>query len=100
MPFAILTTDKPDSAALRDRHQAAHKLYLDEHKHLLLAAGAMLDDEGSSAHGGILLLATDDRKEAEAFVSGDPFSHCGLFGSVRITRWRKAFFDGRRLVDL
>ncbi len=101
MPFAIITRDKPGSAGLRERHQGAHKRYLDAHNdRLLLAAGAMLDDNGASAHGGILLLDTDDRAEAEAFVAGDPFAQCGLFESVLITRWRKAFFNHERLVDL
>ena len=100
MPFAIITTDKPGHAAVRDDHQAAHKAYLDENKHRLLAAGAMLEDDGTTAHGGILIVDTDSRQEAEDFVQGDPFSHAGLFASVTITRWRKAFFNGERLVEL
>jgi uncharacterized protein YciI len=43
---------------------------------------------------------TDSREEAEEFVRNDPFSKAGLFESLVITRWRKAFFDGQRLVDL
>ncbi|NIP98794.1 MAG: YciI family protein [Akkermansiaceae bacterium] len=100
MPYAIITTDKPDHAHLRDAHQAAHKKYLDANKHRLLAAGAMLDDEGSAAHGGVLIVDTESRKEAEEFVKGDPFSEAGLFEKVMITRWRKAFFNRERLVDL
>lgn len=101
MPYAIITRDKPCHAHLRDAHQAAHKRYLDSHcDSLLLAAGAMLDDEGSTAHGGILIIDTDDRKVAEAFVRDDPFSEADLFDSVIITRWRKAFYNFSRLVEL
>lgn len=101
MAYAIITRDKPDSAHLRAEFQAAHKRYLDDHNDLLLlAGGAMLSDDGATPHGGILILDTDDRAAAEAFIAGDPFNTCGLFGSVFITRWRKAFFHHQRFVDL
>lgn len=100
MPFAIITQDKDGHAHVRNAHQDAHKRYLDEHKHLLLAAGAMLDDDGETAHGGILLVDVETREEAEIFVRNDPFRTAGLFGDVKITRWRKAFFDSERLVPL
>ena len=51
MPFAIITRDKPGHTDLRDQHQTAHKAYLDEHKAILLAAGAKLDDDGAHAYG-------------------------------------------------
>lgn len=101
MPFAIITRDKPGHAHVRETHQAAHKRYLDAHcSTLLLAAGAMLDDDANAAHGGILIIDTDSREIAEAFVRDDPFSKAGLFESVLVTRWRKAFFNFERLVDL
>ena len=100
MPFAIITTDKPGREQVRTEYQTAHKKYLDDNKHRLLAAGAMLRDDAVTAHGGILLVDTESREEAEEFVRNDPFSKAGLFESVVITRWRKAFFDEERLVDL
>lgn len=100
VPYAIITTDKPDHTHVRDAHQAAHKKYLDDNRHRLLAAGAMLNDNGDSAHGGVLIVDTGSREEAEEFVKGDPFSEAGLFEKVVITRWRKAFFNRERLVEL
>jgi len=100
MPYAIITTDHPDRAHVRNAHQSAHKKYLDDNKDRLLAAGAMLRDDGVTAHGGLLIVDTEKRKEAEEFVRNDPFSDADLFESVVITRWRKAFFNGERLVDL
>jgi uncharacterized protein YciI len=47
-----------------------------------------------------LLVDTESREEAEEFLRHDPFSIAGLFGTVTITRWRKAFFNRERLVDL
>ena len=100
MPFAIITKDKPDHAELRAAYQAEHKSYLDRNKRLLLAAGAMLKDDGLTAHGGLLVVDRPSREAAHAFVENDPFWAAGLFEEVVITRWRKAFFNGERLVDL
>jgi uncharacterized protein YciI len=98
MPYAIQTQDKKGSSQIRADNRAAHLEYLTKHKHLLLAAGAVIDDDGTGGHGGILLVDTDDRKEAERFAAEDPFTKAGLFEKVTITRWRKAFFNGERLV--
>lgn len=98
MPYVIITTDKPDSLALRDQVRAEHIDYLTLHKARLLAAGARIDDDGRGGHGGVIIHDTDDRAEAEAFIQGDPFTKAGLFETVQVTRWRKAFFAGERLV--
>jgi hypothetical protein len=100
MPFAIITRDKPGHTEVRVSHQSAHKAYLDQHREILLAAGAMLDDEAIEAHGGVLLVDVETRAAAEEFVRNDPFQAAGLFGEVLITRWRKAFFNRQRLVEL
>ena len=100
MPFAIITHDGPDSAAIRAEHGAAHRRYLDDNKALLIVAGAMLQDDATRPHGSIFIIDTEDRADAEAFLAGDPFSQAGLFESAEITYWRKAFFDHERLIDL
>ncbi len=98
MPDAIQTTDKPGSAQLRADTRAAHLDYLTKNKHLLLAAGALIDDDGTGGSGGVLIVDTDDRKVAEKFINDDPFTKAGLFSKVTVTRWRKAFFNKERLV--
>jgi len=98
MPYAIQTVDKPDSAALRAKVRDAHLKYLDANLHLLLAAGAVTSDDGTGGHGGILIVDTDVRKEAEDFIAGDPFTQAGLFEKVTVTRWRKAYFDKKKLI--
>ena len=37
------------------------------------------------------------RAEAEAFIAEDPFVKAKVFGEVKITRWRKGFFDHKRI---
>ncbi len=98
MPYAILTTDKPDSGALRAKVRDEHLKYLDANMHRLLAAGALTGDDGTGGHGGILIVDTDARKEAEDFIAGDPFTKAGLFQRVTVTRWRKAYFNKQRLI--
>ncbi len=96
--FAIQTTDKPGHAQLRTDLRPAHLDYLKSQQHRLVAAGALLEDDGTPSTGGILLIQATDRADAERFANDDPYTQGGLFESVKITRWRKAFFDGQCLV--
>lgn len=98
MPYVIQTRDKPDQGRLRADTRAEHLEYLDANKDKLLAAGALIDDDGTGGHGGVIIVDTDDRAEAERFIADDPFTKAGLFETVTVTRWRKAFFNFERLI--
>ncbi len=98
MPYAIQTKDKPDHGNLRAELRDAHLAFLNANLDKLLAAGAVIDDDGTGGHGGILIVDTDDRVEAEAFAADDPFTKAGLFESLTVTRWRKAFFNFENLL--
>jgi uncharacterized protein YciI len=98
MPFMIMTTDKPGAGPLREKLRAEHIAYLKSKLDLLLAGGALLDDAGQAASGGLLIVDTDDRAVAEQFIAEDPFTKGGLFSSTVVTRWRKGFFDGKALL--
>jgi len=98
MPYAIVTQDKPDSANIRAAARPAHVEYLTAHKDKLLAAGALIADDGTGGNGGILIVDTDERAEAERFIAEDPFTKAGLFAKVTVTRWRKAFFNKEKLI--
>jgi hypothetical protein len=98
MPYAIQTQDKPGTAELRAATRPAHLEYLTANQNLLLAAGALINDDGTGGNGGILLIDTDERAVAERFINQDPFTKAGLFQTITVTRWRKAFFDKKRLV--
>ena len=98
MPYAIITRDKPSSLEVRNRARAEHLEYLTRHQDKLLAAGAQTDDAGQGGYGGIIIVDTEDRAEAEAFIRDDPFTKAGLFAGIEVVRWRKAFFDKKRLI--
>src|SRR5262249_20665288 len=97
MPYLIDATDKPDSTALRAAERPQHMAYLDGNLARLIAAGAKLRDDGETAWGSLYLIDVDDRAAAEAFINNDPFQKAGLFGKVEISRWRKAFLDGKKM---
>jgi uncharacterized protein len=98
MPYAIITRDKPNSLQLRNDTRQVHVDYLTANKDKLLAAGAQVADDGQGGYGGIIIVDTEDRKEAEAFIHNDPFTKAGLFAGIEVVRWRKAFFDKQRLI--
>ncbi len=99
MPWMVETFDRPDSTELRSRLRPKHLEYLEANKSLLLACGAKLDDAGDAASGGLYLLDVDTREHARSFIENDPFFQGDLFERVAITRWRKAYLDGRNMLN-
>ncbi len=95
MPYIIETFDKPGHQQVRQAHRAAHLEFLDQHKELLLACGAKLDDDGKDLGGGLYVVALDSREQAQRFIEADPFHAAGLFERVTLTRWRKAYVAGQ-----
>jgi len=92
MPYAIVFFDKPGGADLRLALRPAHIDYMEANMSRVLASGGLLSDDGATGHGGIIILDTESREEAEAFVAADPFFTGGLYGDYTVSRWRKAFF--------
>jgi uncharacterized protein YciI len=96
--YVIETRYKEDSDDVYADCRARHLEYLTENVDKVLAGGALLDDDGTRPHGGVIILDTDDREEAERFIANDPFNVGGLFQSVTVTRWRKAYYNFERLI--
>jgi uncharacterized protein len=98
MPYVIETWDKTDGAATRASARPAHLDFLAANADKLIACGAKLHDDGSDMGGGIYVLDTEDRAEADAFIAADPFTAAGLFERVAVTRQRRAYVAGRCLL--
>jgi uncharacterized protein YciI len=94
MPYFIETYDKPDHYWLRLQERTAHLDFLALHADSLLACGAKLSDDESTASGGIYVVDVEDRGAAAAFIANDPFYKAGLFADVSIARWRMAYLVG------
>ena len=89
MLWTISCTDKPDTAAIREKTITIHREYLGSQKGILILAGATQTDDGNTAIGSLFVLNVNSRAEAKAFSDGDPFTKAGVFASVTITRMRK-----------
>lgn len=89
MLYVIYQEDGPDGAALRKLHRDAHFAYLERHKDILVLGGALLDEDGETRVGSVLIVNVPGRAEAEAFSRDEPLRKGGVFKSVKITRMRR-----------
>jgi len=89
MLWTISCVDKPDTAAIRDKHLQPHRDYLKSQKGILVLAGATQNDDGTQAIGSLFVVNVNSRAEAKKFSDGDPFTQNGVFAGVTITRMRK-----------
>ena len=89
MLYIIYQEDRPGARALREATRDAHLAYLEEHKDILVLGGGLLDEDGKTRLGSVLIINVPSRQAAEAFSASEPFRKAGLFGEVRITRMRR-----------
>ena len=89
MLWAIICTDKPNTAAARDAVLQPHREYLKSQKGILVLAGATRTDDGETAIGSLFVVNVKSRAEAKAFSDGDPFTRTGVFANITITRMNK-----------
>ncbi|KPF78204.1 hypothetical protein IP88_04630 [alpha proteobacterium AAP81b] len=86
--FAIHCIDKPDSADLRAATRQAHLAHINSKGDDVLVAGPLLRPDGR-AMGSLLIIAFDNRDDAVAFATADPYHQVGLFESRSVTNWHK-----------
>ena len=91
MQFAIYCKDKDGGLEIRKSTRPAHLRYLSAHADQLVYGGPMLSADGETPVGSLLIFDCPDRRAAEAFANGDPYSKAGLFQSVEITPIRQVF---------
>jgi uncharacterized protein len=89
MLWAITCEDNANTAAIREKHLAPHREYLQSQKGILVLAGATQSDDGKESIGSLFVVNVDSRAKAKAFSDGDPFTKNGVFKKVSIIRMRK-----------
>jgi len=89
MLYALLCTDKPNSADLRAAVRPDHLAYLDSLGAGLKFAGPFLNDEGGPI-GSLVMIEAADRSAAQGVADKDPYQKAGLFAAVEIKAWRWA----------
>jgi len=94
MPYLIQTSDDLEKTELRETLRQAHRDHLAAHAALILASGAILEDDGVSIVGGMTLLDTDDRATARQFADDDPYAQAGLHKHTMVVRWRRRWWEG------
>lgn len=90
--YLIYAIDRPGADDIRKKTRDEHMDYLQSRKEIVLA-GAKLSDDGETAGGSAFIVNVPDRKAAQAFSDGDPFTREGLFDSITITRVRKGIWN-------
>ena len=88
MFFAVYAIDKEDSLQLRMSTRESHLAYLANSP--LVFAGPLLDEQGNMC-GSLIVLDMQDISEVKDFTENDPYKIAGLFKSVEIRRFVKAF---------
>lgn len=87
MLIALIARDKPGALRIRLDTRDAHVAYL-KSSDAVTQAGPLLDSDGQMC-GSLIVLDVAGMAEAEAWVSGDPYGHAGLFESVELIPWNK-----------
>jgi uncharacterized protein len=89
--YAIVCFDRPDSAALRDSHRAAHQEFLKHHSARIVFGGPLKDAPEGASTGALIVVDCQTRAEAEALIHADPFYRHGIYESVSVRAFKQVF---------
>lgn len=94
MPYLIYARDFENMEVLREQIRDAHREHLRSIGDKLLVSGALLDEDGITVIGGLSLIDTDFRSEAEKFAYNDPYDKAGIRKETLILKWRQRWLNG------
>jgi hypothetical protein len=89
--YALICFDRPDSAALRDTHRAAHLEFLNTNSEKIVFGGPLKSTPDGPSTGALIVVDCATRKEAEAFIGADPFYRGGVYESVSVRAFKQVF---------
>jgi uncharacterized protein YciI len=89
--YAIVCFDRPDSAALRDAHRAAHQDFLKKNSARLVFGGPLKSNPDGPSTGALIVVNCATREEAEALIAADPFYRGGVYESVAVRAFKQVF---------
>lgn len=84
MLFAFMLMDKPGAGELRQQMRPLHKAYLAEMQDRIAFAGPLVDDDGNTMLGSLLVIDFPNRDAAHAWLAGEPFVQAGVFASTSV----------------
>jgi uncharacterized protein YciI len=88
MHFVIYCNDIENSAPLRAEHYPAHKAFLAEcakYDVKITLSGPLVQDDGETRCGSIIVIEAETRAAAENFHHADPFYKAGVWKSSAVT---------------
>ena len=91
--FVMIGHDRPGAFELRAQHHEAHVAYvtaLNEHGRIMLA-GPVKDDASEKSIGAVIVFDAFDLSEARKVVAADPYVGAGVFETLIVQPFRKAF---------
>ena len=100
MPYLIYAIDHDGMDDTREALRQQHRDHLASVGSKLLGSGALLDDDGEKIIGGLSILDTCDKQEAQRFADNDPYSLAGIRRQTRLVRWRRRWLDGEFLAGI
>lgn len=89
--YSIRALDKAGRAGLRALTRPVHLDHLAVHSGQIIAAGALLDDDGAGPVGSLLIVDMPSRPDVERFMEADPYFGAGLFESIEIRQIRLVY---------
>jgi uncharacterized protein len=89
--YAVICFDRPDSAALRDAHRAAHMDFLNANAARIVYGGPLRNSADGPSTGALIVLDCATLAEAEAVIGADPFYRGGVYESVSVRAFKQVF---------
>lgn len=87
MLFVIYCLDKPDQLELRMQNREDHLAYAKATKSIKFA-GPMLEGDGETMIGSLIVLEAESLAGAQAWSENDPYRKAGVFQSVEVRPWK------------
>ena len=91
MLFAIHALDGTDGPERRRLNQPAHTAHLAtaaDYGVRIVTAGPLVEDDGTTMKGSLLIVEAEGRSAVEAFTGADPYLTGGVWGSIAITAFQ------------
>ena len=88
MLYAFHLLDRAGAAALRAQVRPEHKAYLAQVADRIAFAGPLVDDDGETMAGSLLVIDFADRAAAEAWLRDEPFTRAGVYAAASVRAFR------------
>ena len=85
MLFAIHMIDRAGGAELRAQTAEQHREFVGKYLDKMYLGGPLLDDNGETPIGSLIVMDFPNRQLAETFIASEPYNKAGLFERVTIT---------------